>query len=151
MHSSRLSRRCAKSPIHQSGKISIFTFQNKNWMKTIACLTCVMIILLVSCTSDQSASDYSGWEKAHGNGDGNHYSSLTQIDTSNVQQLKIAWTFHTGDADTTAHSQIQCNPIIVNGTMYCTSPLLKLFAIDAATGKQKWVFSPIDSLPGNMK
>jgi quinoprotein glucose dehydrogenase len=120
-------------------------------MKSIACLIAVIIVFLFSCTSDQSSSVYSGWEKAHGNSDGNHYSSLTQIDTSNVQQLQVAWTFHTGDADTAAHSQIQCNPIIVNGTMYGTSPLLKLFAIDAATGKQKWVFSPIDSLPGNMK
>ena len=51
----------------------------------------------------------------NGNFTGNKYSTLTQIDTSNVQQLQIAWTYHTGDADTAAHSQIQCNPIIVNG------------------------------------
>ena len=63
----------------------------------------------------------------------------------------MAWEFHTGDADNAAHSQIQCNPIIVNGTMYCTSPQLKLFALDAATGKQKWVFSPFDSIPGAQK
>jgi quinoprotein glucose dehydrogenase len=50
--------------------------------------------------------------------------------------LQIAWTYHTGDADTAAHSQIQCNPIIVNGMMYGTSPALKLCAVDAATGKE---------------
>src|SRR4030095_4283481 len=64
---------------------------------------------------------------------------------------QIAWEFHTGDADTAAHSQIQCNPIVVKGIMYCTSPQLKLFAVDAATGKQKWVFSPFDSIPGTAK
>ena len=89
--------------------------------------------------------------RAHGNDNGNHYSSLTEIDTNNVSQLQIAWTFHTGDADTAAHSQIQCNPIIVNGVMYCTSPQLKLFALDAATGKQKWVFYPFDSIPGGQR
>lgn len=89
---------------------------------------------------------YNGWEKAHGNADGNKYSSLTQIDTSNVKQLTVAWEFHTGDADTAAHSQIQCNPIIINGTMYITSPQLKVFAINAATGKQKWMFSPYDTI-----
>src|SRR5678816_2551244 len=120
-------------------------------MKSIACLTSAIAIFLFSCNDNDSSSAYNGWGKAHGNSDGNHYSSLTQIDTSNVQQLQVAWTFHTGDADTAAHSQIQCNPIIVNGTMYCTSPLLKLFAIDAGKKKKKWVFSPIDSLPGNMK
>ncbi len=121
-------------------------------MKRIARVTFVTIIItfLISCKNNEPPS-YNGWEKAHGNDDGNKYSSLTEIDTSNVQQLQIAWEFHTGDADTAAHSQIQCNPIIVNGVMYFTSPELKLFAVDAATGKQKWVYSPFDSIPGSQK
>jgi quinoprotein glucose dehydrogenase len=110
----------------------------------------LLFIILVSC-KHKNSSAYDGWQKVHGNSDGNHYSSLTEIDTNNVQQLKVAWGFHTGDADTAAHSQIQCNPIIVNGILYCTSPQLKLFAIDAATGKQKWVYHPFDSIPANMK
>jgi len=109
-----------------------------------------ILTFLFSCQNNQ-LSKYTGWEKAHGNSDGNKYSFLSEIDTNNVQQLQLAWEFHTGDADTAAHSQIQCNPIIVNGTMYCTSPQLKLFALDAATGKQKWVFSPFDSIPGAQK
>ena len=120
-------------------------------MKTIACLAFTIAIFLFSCTNNQSSTAYNGWTRAHGNDNGNHYSSLAEIDTNNVSQLQIAWTFHTGDADTAAHSQIQCNPIIVNGVMYCTSPQLKLFAIDAATGKQKWVFYPFDSIPGDQK
>ncbi len=71
--------------------------------------------------------------------------SLTQIDSTNVQQLHVAWTYRTGDADTANHSQIQCNPIMVNGVLYATSPVLKLFALDAASGKEKWVFNPKDS------
>ena len=120
-------------------------------MKPIACLAFTVAIFLFSCNNNRSSSAYNGWEKAHGNSDGNHYSSLTEIDTNNVSQLQIAWTFHTGDADTAAHSQIQCNPIVVNGVMYCTSPQLKLFALDAATGKQKWVFYPFDSIPGSQR
>src|SRR5437773_1829980 len=118
-------------------------------MKKIACLTLVITILtvLTSCRNNNS-NRYNGWQNAHGNSDGNKYSSLSQIDTNNVQQLQVAWEFHTGDADTTAHSQIQCNPIMVDGIIYCTSPQLKLFALDAATGKQKWVYSPFDSIPG---
>jgi len=121
-------------------------------MKRIACLIFIIAIIIFSFSCNNNKSTvYNGWEKAHGNGDGNKYSSLTEIDTNNVQQLQEAWEFHTGDADTAAHSQIQCNPIIVNGIMYCTSPQSKLFAIDAATGKQKWAYSPFDSIPGNMK
>src|SRR5262249_33235936 len=106
------------------------------------------VFFLVACKGKET-SNYNTWEIAHGNTNGNHYSSLTQIDTSNVQQLQVAWEFHTGDADTAAHSQIQCNPIIVNGVVYMTSPMLKVFAIDAATGKQKWVFSPYDTITEN--
>lgn len=74
-----------------------------------------------------------------------HYSSLTEIDTSNVAQLKVAWTYHTKDADTVNHSQIQCRPLFVDGTLYGTTPRLQLFALDGATGRQRWVFNPLDS------
>ncbi|HVU55173.1 MAG TPA: PQQ-binding-like beta-propeller repeat protein [Puia sp.] len=76
-----------------------------------------------------------------------HYSALTQIDTSNVQGLHVAWTYHTGDMDTVNHSQIQCRPLFVDGVLYGTTPRLKVFALDAATGKQQWVFDPVD--PGD--
>ena len=79
---------------------------------------------LIACRNNNEIN-YNGWTKAHGNSEGNKYSSLTQIDTNNVQQLQVAWEFHTNDADTAAHSQIQCNPIIVNGVMYATSPHAK--------------------------
>ena len=98
----------------------------------------IIALIYIACKNNKEETDYSKWEKAHGNSNGNKYSSLTQIDTGNVAQLHVAWEFHTGDDDTAAHSQIQCNPIVVDGVMYCTSPMLKVFAIDAATGKQKW-------------
>jgi len=108
-------------------------------------LASIICLFLFACNTTET-SEYNRWQIAHGNPNGNHYSSLTQIDTGNVQQLQVAWEFHTHDADTAAHSQIQCNPIIINGVLYATSPMLKLFAIDAATGKQKWMFSPYDTI-----
>ena len=114
---------------------------NKN---TIAFLT---LILFAACKTDEDASAaFSSWGVFNGNSTANKYSSLDQIDTSNVRELKPAWEYHTGDVDTTARSQIQCNPIIVNGVLYGTSPQLKLIALDAATGQQKWVFSPFDAI-----
>lgn len=111
----------------------------------IAFSVAVFIILLAgSCNSNKK--DYTGWTSYKGSDEAIHYSSLTEVDTSNVKQLQVAWVYHTGDADTIAHSQIQCNPIVVDGVLYGTSPQLKLFAIDAATGKEKWVFNPNDSL-----
>ncbi len=109
----------------------------------------VLIIFLASCTS--KPDPYNGWTTVSGNPTGNKYSSLNQIDTANVQQLKVAWTYHTGDVDTGAHSQIQCNPIVINGILYGTSPQQKLFAVDAATGKEIWMYKPFDSVPGGKK
>jgi quinoprotein glucose dehydrogenase len=77
-----------------------------------------------------------------GNKEANHYSSLNQIDTNNVSQLQVAWTYHTGDAD--SMTQIQVNPIIVDSTLFGVSPKLKLFALNAVTGKEKWVFNPMN-------
>src|SRR5215510_10914884 len=98
-------------------------------------------LLLVACSPDIDKK-YTSWQVTGGTKENFRYSSLTQIDTSNVKQLQVAWTYHTGDADTANHSQIQCNPIIVDNVLYGTTPQLKLFALAAATGKQVWVFDP---------
>ncbi|MCJ8165036.1 PQQ-binding-like beta-propeller repeat protein [Pontibacter sp. E15-1] len=94
-------------------------------------------------TSQQQAEDrYSGWHTYAGSVDGNRYSSNTSINTANVAQLQVAWTYSTHDKNPDNRSQLQCNPIVVNGVLYGTSPKLKLFALDAATGKQRWLFDP---------
>src|SRR5690606_13584091 len=78
--------------------------------------------------------------------DGSRYSSLDQINASNVSSLEIAWTYQTGDA--TERSQIQCQPIVKNGILYGTTPGLDVFALDAATGEEIWRFDPFDVLGG---
>src|SRR5699024_3820539 len=69
------------------------------------------------------------------------YSELTQIDTSNVSELEVAWTYNTGDMDG-GSSEMQTNPLIIDGTLFVLSPKLKVFALDAASGEEKWKFDP---------
>jgi quinoprotein glucose dehydrogenase len=107
------------------------------------------IFFITSCNTKPDT--FQGWHSVNGNSTGNKYSSLDQVDTTNVHLLKPVWTYHTGDVDTAAHSQIQCNPIVIDGTLYGTSPQQKLFALDAETGKEKWVYRPFDSVPGEKK
>ncbi len=95
-------------------------------------------ILVFGCTTPPK--EYKSWNAYNGSSEAIKYSSLTQIDTTNVTNLQVAWMYHTGDADTLNGSQIQCNPIVIDGTLYGVGPQMKLFAIDAATGKEKWVF-----------
>ena len=109
---------------------------------------CIVMLIETSCTSHPQAS-YNGWEVYGGNKENNHYSSLTEIDTANVASLQVAWTYHTGDSE--RMTQIQVNPIVVGGTLYGVSPKLKLFAIDAATGKEKWLFNPVSDTANEVK
>jgi quinoprotein glucose dehydrogenase len=79
-----------------------------------------------------------------------HTSPLAEIDTGNVDQLEVAWTYDARDASAAGNTQIQCNPLIVKGVLYGTSPSLRLFALDAASGEELWSFRPSlgSSLPG---
>lgn len=75
------------------------------------------------------------WADYLGGPDRNHYSSLNQIDTNNVNQLKVAWSYSAPDT-----GQMQMHPIIVKGVLYGISSALQVFALDAATGRELWRF-----------
>ena len=83
--------------------------------------------------TDTKPNDYTNWSEYLGGPDRNHYSALTQITPENVNQLQVAWRYITPDS-----GQIQANPIIIDGVMYGVTPTVKVFALDAATGKELW-------------
>ncbi len=103
-----------------------------------------MVIMMQSCNKKENTKFKAGknWPVYLGDKHNSHHSPLTQINKENVKQLQVAWEYKTGDADPNGHTQIQCNPIIIDGIMYGSSPKLKIFALDAATGKQKWIYDP---------
>jgi quinoprotein glucose dehydrogenase len=80
------------------------------------------------------------WSTYGGSHDNTHYSALNQVNRENVTQLKVAWTYDSHDEF--PGSEIECNPIIVNGILYATTPKLRVVALDAATGALKWSFDP---------
>lgn len=103
----------------------------------------VWIILCVVVWGCQTRkSDYSGWPTYAGSKEGNRYSSNTQITPENVKQLEVVWTFVSGDKDPNNRSQNQCNPIVVDGVFYGSTPQLKLVALNAANGAVHWIFDP---------
>src|SRR5450432_4179772 len=75
------------------------------------------------------------WPVYGGAPENNHYSSLAQINQSNVTKLAVAWSF-----DTKEEGGLQTSPLVVNGILYGISPTQKIFALDAATGKLLWKF-----------
>jgi len=99
-----------------------------------------LLVAAVICAQPREApkSGYTGWSVYGGGSDSIRYSRLKQINRENAHQLQVAWEYDTNDASKGA--DMQCNPVIVDGVLYGTSPALRLFALDAATGKEKWSF-----------
>lgn len=87
-------------------------------------------------------NQFKKWEYYRGDPGANCYSSLDQINKDNVSDLQPAWVFKTGDAAEGNRSTIECNPIIVDNIIYFTSPQLKSYALNAATGAEIWMFDP---------
>ena len=125
-------------------------------MKTFATRSgrnlCGVAAWLVACllagaarTSAQDAKDTS-WPYYGNDAGGMRYSPLTQINRENVNKLKVAWVFHTGEMQENSgnrkRSGFETTPILVDGTLYITTPFNRVIALDPATGKQRWAYDP---------
>lgn len=76
---------------------------------------------------------------------GVRYSPLNQINEQNVKDLKVAWTFRTGDlksGNDSGETTNQVTPIKIGNDMYMCTTHQWLIALDPATGKEKWRFDP---------
>lgn len=92
-----------------------------------------LAVCLVVLAMSQVKTGAADWPEYLGGPSRACYSSLNQITTSNVTRLRVAWEFHSGDP-----GQTQCNPIIVDGTLYGATATNQAFALNAATGREVW-------------
>ncbi|UJH66099.1 PQQ-binding-like beta-propeller repeat protein [Allomuricauda sp. SCSIO 65647] len=107
----------------------------------------LMALFLLACGNDSSKRiddnpDFSTWQDYLGDSSRSHYSSLSQIDTSNVEGLKLAWAYQSGGLEEGRTTQIQTNPLIIGDKLYGVNAAIELFALDAATGGELWKFNP---------
>ena len=108
-------------------------------------LTAIAVALVCAVGAPASSFLQTGheeidWPVYRGDPKGNQYVAMAQIHAANVHKLQPAWEYHTRDAN--QRSTMHANPIVVNGVMYITTPALKAVALDAATGREMWVFDP---------
>ncbi|MFD2203347.1 PQQ-binding-like beta-propeller repeat protein [Shivajiella indica] len=111
------------------------------------------IFLIISCSEkadfdkshDQQwanrLNNYEDWGIYRGHSTGIQYSELDQIHTGNVRNLEKAWEYHHGNP---SGPGMYANPIIIDGLLYFTTPEVNAVALEAATGKEIWVFRPND-------
>jgi quinoprotein glucose dehydrogenase len=96
-----------------------------------------LLLLTIGLSLIASAHDRTTWREYGGASDSAQYSSLKQINRSNVARLEIAWTYPTGDG-----RKYSFNPIVVDGLLFVLAKNNSIAAIDAVTGKEIWTYTP---------
>ncbi len=106
----------------------------------IACPFCLPCLALLAADAPDDWPCY-----GHDAG-GMRYSPLSQINRENVAQLKIAWTFHTGDISDgkgrSKRSGFETTPLVIGDTLYLTTPFNRVIALDPETGMKRWEHDP---------
>ena len=117
-----------------------------SFFQFVFCLTAIAVSgcskALVDAEPEDPRNSYKEWRVYNGDLKGNKYSKLDQINRSNVDQLELVWRYRVDDMKPGKRSTIQCNPIMVDGVLYLTTPGLKVVAVKAATGREIWRFDP---------
>jgi len=109
-------------------------------------LLAIFLVAAITAARPASNGEIADWPFYGGDAGGARYSPLTQINKSNVTELKVAWEYHTGDisdgSDNRRKSEFETTPIVADGTMYLSTPFNRVVALDPETGREKWSFDP---------
>jgi quinoprotein glucose dehydrogenase len=104
------------------------------------CRTLVPLAALLAASA--APGQDAGWAHYGRDPGGTRFSPLEEIDASNVERLEIAWTFRTGELGQDAESgdslTFEATPVLWNGALYFSTAFGTAFAIDAATGEERW-------------
>lgn len=117
----------------------------------------LLLTALVACSQTLNESQVQretrlvnegGWANYGNDPGGMRHSPLKQINIQNVKNLKLAWTYQSGELKTYTSDRIsskaafEATPLMVNGVLYFSTPTNRVIAIDAGTGKEIWVYDP---------
>ena len=99
-------------------------------------ILCVLCCALTPRASAQTVAP-AEWPTYGGDPGGSRYSSLAQVHRGNVATLTPAWTFRTGETRPGTRS-FEATPILVDGTLFLSTPLGQIIALDPVTGRARW-------------
>jgi quinoprotein glucose dehydrogenase len=109
----------------------------------------IAVVLAVACahgappdTTAPPTSSTGEWTAYGHDAFGSRFSPLTQITRENVNRLAVAWTYRTGEMDTHTQqpSKFEATPLLVDGTLYLSTPFGRVIALDPETGRERWTF-----------
>jgi quinoprotein glucose dehydrogenase len=116
-----------------------------NWL-VAARLPGLLLMSFAATTVAWAAGQTDDWPCYGHDAGGTRYSPVAQINRENVSQLKVAWVFHTGDVSDgrgrKPRSGFETTPILVDGTLYLSTPFNRVIALDPETGAQRWAYDP---------
>src|SRR5215475_1228352 len=104
---------------------------------SVSCLRFLRAGQLKQIQSNQPArvEPETDWESYLGSPGNTHYSTLTQINVSNVSELREVWSF-----DTKEKGGLETTPLMIDGVLYAYTPKQEVIALDAVTGALRWTF-----------
>ena len=79
---------------------------------------------------------------------GMRYSPIDQININNVTELNVAWTYQSGELETYEGTEVaskaafEATPLMIDGILYFSTPTNRVIAVDAGSGREKWVYDP---------
>src|SRR5262245_14256509 len=112
-----------------------------------AALLAAVVLLCVGCLAALygDAPRPGQWPSYGNDPGGTRYSALAQIDRTNVTQLRAAWTYRTGEiggAPPYGHIAFEATPLMVDGTLFLSTPYNRVVALDPETGAERWAYDP---------
>jgi len=107
-----------------------------------------IITLITGCLCSMTLNAQSDWPTYGHDAGGSRFSPARQVNDKNVTALKVAWTFQTGELKTYEGTRakekaaFEATPVMIDNTLYFSTPSCRVFAIEAKTGKEKWMYDP---------
>ncbi len=101
----------------------------------------VLMLALAACelNATQSPDTSAGWTAYGHDAGGSRFSPLAQIDTATVSRLRLAWVYRTGDL-LRSRGRFEATPLLLGGTLFVSTPLGRVSALDPATGRERWTY-----------
>ncbi len=130
------------------GKTCLTDLSKGQFVRITFLFLSLTIVVIGQAVAQKKTTNSVEWPAYGNDAGGMRFSPLTQINSTNVKQLTVAWTFRTGELElykgTSAEEKaaFETTPIMVDGTLFFSTPTSRVFAIDATTGQKKWDYNP---------